>query len=154
MSKPDQAGVRVPPPLCFFVFLAIGVLLNSAWMEGRLAIPFLSVSGAAIAALSLIYLIFAAQKHKSAGTNIEPWKPTTAIISDGAYRYSRNPIYLAMAVFYAGTAIAAGSWLALLLLVPCLLVIRYYVIVREEAYLEDKFGKEYLDYKAKVRRWL
>ena len=154
MDKPDHAGVKIPPPLCFFTFLAVGILLNSAWIEGRLAATFLTVTGGLIAAISFIYLVFTAQKHRSAGSNVEPWKPTTTIISDGAYKYSRNPIYLAMAVFYVGAAIAAESWLALVLLPVCLYIIRHYVIAREEAYLEDKFGKEYLDYKARVRRWL
>ncbi|MDF2367571.1 isoprenylcysteine carboxylmethyltransferase family protein [Sneathiella sp.] len=154
MSRPDNAGVRIPPPLCFFAFLAVGILLDSAWVDGRLAAAYLTAIGGLIAAASFVYLVLTAHKHKSAGTNVEPWKPTTAIISDGAYKYSRNPIYLAMTLFYIGAAIAAGSWPALILLPVCLLIIRHYVIAREEAYLEDKFGKEYLDYKARVRRWL
>ncbi|MFC4270069.1 methyltransferase family protein [Sneathiella chungangensis] len=154
MPKQDHAGVRIPPPLCFFAFLVAGILLNSDWTEGRLANAYLTIIGGLIAIISLIYLIISALKHKAAGSNVEPWKPTTTIITDGVYKYSRNPIYVAMAVVYAGVAIAAGSWLALLFLPLCLLFIRYYVIAREEAYLEEKFGKEYLDYKARVRRWL
>lgn len=154
MSKPDHAGVKIPPPLCFFLILMVGILLDSAWISGHLAATNLTVIGSLIAIISFIYLVLAAQKHKNAGTNIEPWKPTTTIISDGVYKYSRNPIYVAMAAVYVGLAVAAGSWAALLLLPVCLLVIRVHVINREEAYLEDKFGKEYLDYKARVRRWL
>ncbi len=154
MPKQDHAGVRIPPPLCFFGFLVAGILLNSDWTEGQLADIYLTIIGGLIAVISLIYLIISALKHKAAGSNVEPWKPTTTIITDGVYKYSRNPIYVAMAVVYAGVAIAAGSWLALLFLPLCLLFIRYYVIAREEAYLEEKFGKEYLDYKARVRRWL
>lgn len=154
MPKQDHAGVRIPPPLCFFAFLVAGIFLNSDWIEGRLADAYLTIIGGLIAVISLIYLIISALKHKAAGSNVEPWKPTTTIITDGVYKYSRNPIYVAMAVVYAGVAIAAGSWLALLFLPLCLLFIRYYVIAREEAYLEEKFGKEYLDYKARVRRWL
>ncbi|WP_288903489.1 isoprenylcysteine carboxylmethyltransferase family protein [uncultured Sneathiella sp.] len=154
MSKPDNAGVKIPPPLCFLAFLAVGILLDSAWIDSRLSSNYLTILGGVIAVLSAIYLFVAARKHNTAGSNVEPWKPTTTIISDGAYKYSRNPIYLAMAALYAGIAIAAGSWLAVILLPFCLVVIRYYVIAREEAYLEDKFGKEYLDYKARVRRWL
>lgn len=154
MSKPDHAGVKIPPPLCFMAFLVVGILFDSAWIDRRLSADYLTIFGGVIAVISAIYLIIAAQKHKSAGSNVEPWKPTTTIISEGAYKYSRNPIYLAMALVYTGIAIAAASWFALILLPFCLLIIRYYVIAREEAYLEDKFGKEYLDYKARVRRWL
>ncbi|MZR31399.1 methyltransferase family protein [Sneathiella litorea] len=154
MTKHDNPGVKIPPPLFYMAFLVAGILLDSAWMNGHLASVYLTIIGGVIAIISLIYLIGTARKHKNVESNVEPWKPTTKIISDGVYKYSRNPIYVAMGLFYAGIAIAAGSWPALILLPVCLVIIRYYVIGREEAYLEDKFGKEYLDYKAKVRRWL
>ena len=84
---------------------------------------------------------------------MEPWKPTTKIISDGLYGRSRNPIYVSMSLLYISLAIMAGSLIALYLVVPCLVVIRYYVIGREETYLEAKFGDDYLQYKRQVRRW-
>ncbi|MAZ04133.1 MAG: isoprenylcysteine carboxyl methyltransferase [Sneathiella sp.] len=154
MAKSDSPGVKIPPPLCFLAFLAIGIYFNSAWMEGRAAEPILTVIGGLLTLVSAIYLAHSARKHKTAGSNVEPWKPTTTIISDGIYKYSRNPIYVAMAAAYLGLAIAAASWLAVVLLPFCLAFIRYYVIAKEEAYLEDKFGSEYLEYKKKVRRWL
>jgi protein-S-isoprenylcysteine O-methyltransferase Ste14 len=113
-----------------------------------------AISGGIIFVISLVFLIKTARKHKQVGSNIEPWKPTTTIIVDGAYKYSRNPIYVAMAIAYAGIAISAYSLPSLLLLPVCLGVICYFVISKEEAYLEDKFGEEYLSYKMKVRRWL
>ncbi len=78
----------------------------------------------------------------------------TAIITGGPYAYTRNPLYVALALFHGAVAIAAGNVWALLLLAPALLVVRYFVIAREERYLEAKFGEEYLRYKARVRRWL
>lgn len=154
MSKSDNAGVKIPPPLCYLFFLIVGIAFNSAWINGHMAPLLLTVVGFLIAAIACVFLLSSAWKHKAAGSNLEPWKPTTAIISDGAYKYSRNPIYVAMAAVYLGLAIAAESPLAIVLLAACLAVIRYYVIAREEAYLEDKFGNEYLAYKAKVRRWI
>jgi len=154
MSKPDHAGVKIPPPLCFFAFLVTGLVLNSVWISGDPVSLQLTVIGGLLAVVSFVYLVITAQKHKTVGSNVEPWKPTTTIIIEGAYKYSRNPIYVAMAMTYVGISIAAESWLALIFLPVCLAVIRFYVIDKEEAYLEDKFGKEYLDYKARVRRWL
>ncbi|MEX1036218.1 MAG: isoprenylcysteine carboxylmethyltransferase family protein [Sneathiella sp.] len=154
MPKSDNPGVKIPPPLFFLVFLLIGLYFNSAWAEGHAASLFLTLIGGLFAAIGVIYLAHSARKHKTAGSNVEPWKPTTTIISDGVYKYSRNPIYVAMAAVYLGIAIAAGSWLAIVTLPVCLAFIRYYVIAKEEAYLEDKFGNEYLDYKMRVRRWL
>ncbi len=88
------------------------------------------------------------------GTAVEPWKPTTAIVTTGPYRLTRNPAYLGMALVYIGIALLAE---ALWVLVPLPLVVALIdraVITREERYLERKFGREYLDYKATVRRWV
>jgi protein-S-isoprenylcysteine O-methyltransferase Ste14 len=78
----------------------------------------------------------------------------TAIVRTGPYRFSRNPIYLAFSVFQLGIAIWVNSLWLLATLAGALALIHYVVIPREEQYLERRFGAEYLDYKASVRRWL
>lgn len=150
----DHAGIRLPPPVIFLVPLLAGLGYDSAWVHGELAGMTWMLAGGLCLLAGVAFLIASAPRHKKASTNIEPWKPTTAIIEDGPYRYSRNPIYLGMALVYAGLSLAAASPAALVMLLPCLLVIRYYVIAREEAYLESKFGESYLQYKNRVRRWI
>jgi protein-S-isoprenylcysteine O-methyltransferase Ste14 len=154
LEKPDNAGVRIPPPLLFLCFLVLGIVTSSSWIKGEFGPPYMLAIGAIITLLALLFLIKCVRKHKLSGTNVEPWKPTTKLIIDGAHRYSRNPIYVGMAMAYLGIAIAASSLVAILLLFFCLLFIRIFVIAKEEAYLEDKFGEEYLEYKTRVRRWL
>ncbi len=91
---------------------------------------------------------------RQADTPANPYKPVSRIATEGPFRYTRNPGYLSMAMIYAGVASLANvSWVILLLPVA-LLVIQRGVIEREERYLERKFGKEYLSYKARVRRWI
>ncbi len=153
-SPRDHPGVKIPPPLCYLAFLTAGIFLNSDWAEGETGSLFRLLVGTLIALCALSITAVEARNHGKSGSNVEPWKPTTLILSDGLYAYSRNPIYVGMAITYVGIALAAGSWLAFLLLPFCLLVIRYHVIAREEAYLEEKFGDEYLSYKASVRRWI
>jgi protein-S-isoprenylcysteine O-methyltransferase Ste14 len=80
--------------------------------------------------------------------------PTTAIVESGPYRFSRNPIYLAMFIGLVGLAFAFDNLWILIALVPFALVIRYGVVAREEAYLERKFGNRYGGYRSRVRRWL
>ena len=75
-------------------------------------------------------------------------------ITSGPFRFTRNPLYISLALVYAGIALTVGSAWALAFLVPVLGIIRYGVIAREERYLEGKFGPEYLRYKQSVRRWL
>ncbi|MEH6545636.1 MAG: isoprenylcysteine carboxylmethyltransferase family protein [Sneathiella sp.] len=154
MEKPDHAGVRVPPPLYFLSFLILGIWQSSAWVQGELGAPYMVIVGGVIAVVGTVFLLKSVRKHETSGTNVEPWKPTTALIIDGLHRYSRNPIYVLMAVVYLGVAIAASSLVAIVLLFFCLLLIRIFVIAKEETYLEDKFGEEYLQYKQKVRRWI
>ena len=101
-----------------------------------------------------VVLGFAISEFRRHGTRVETYRPTTAIAQTGIYRFSRNPIYLAMGFPIAGLAIALDTlWIAAAA-VPFYAVIRYFVIAREEDYLERKFGDEYRAYKARVRRWL
>jgi protein-S-isoprenylcysteine O-methyltransferase Ste14 len=88
------------------------------------------------------------------GTAVEPWKPTTAIVSTGPYRLTRNPAYVGMALVYAGIAVMSDALWTLAPLPLVLLIVDRGVIAREERYLERKFGQEYLEYKRRVRRWI
>ena len=91
------------------------------------------------------------QFHR-AGTTFDPRKATTALITGGPYRFSRNPSYVSLSLLYVGVGIAADSIWILGLFIPTLAVMHYGVICREERYLENKFGEEYLRYKRTVRR--
>jgi protein-S-isoprenylcysteine O-methyltransferase Ste14 len=152
----DVAGVIAPPPLIYVGFLALGALLEALW---PLPFPALSAAaryglGGACALLGVGLAVTGARRFSAAGTNIPPTLPTTTLVVDGPYRWTRNPLYLAMALIYIGIAIAAGSLWTLGLLVPLLVVINQGVISREEHYLERKFGEPFRAYKARVRRWL
>jgi protein-S-isoprenylcysteine O-methyltransferase Ste14 len=91
---------------------------------------------------------------KRAGTNIRPDQPTLAVVSDGPFRFTRNPLYLALTGLYVGITLLADALWPLLLLVPVLVVLQWGVVAREERYLEAKFGEPYRAYKARVRRWV
>jgi len=88
------------------------------------------------------------------GQDPAPWKSTPEILSKGIYRFSRNPMYVGMALIQTAIALAkANGWM--LALVPATLFFIYLTAVRhEEAYLEGKFGDAYIEYKRSVRRWL
>ncbi len=94
------------------------------------------------------------REMKRAQTNVDPRKPTTAIVAEGPYRYTRNPLYVGMTLIYAGISALANALPPVLLLPAVFAVMRRGVIEREERYLERKFGDEYLRYKGQVRRWI
>ena len=155
MAK-DSPGVIVPPPLIFAAFLGVGLGLDFLVFRAPTGLPAVAryVLAAALAVAALQLGLGALFRFRRSGTNPEPWRATTAIVTDGAYRFTRNPMYLGMALLYAAIAVAADSVVALILIVPLLIVIRYGVIAREERYLEAKFGDDYQRYKASGRRWL
>jgi protein-S-isoprenylcysteine O-methyltransferase Ste14 len=153
-DEADTAGVVAPPPLVFVAGLIVGFALEALlpgvdlpglveWGLGGLLV---------VAGLGLLLIFNASFSRK--GTAVEPWKPTTAIVTTGPYRFTRNPAYLGMALTYVGIAVMSSALWVLVPLPFVLAVIDRGVIAREERYLERKFGEEYLGYKRRVRRWV
>jgi protein-S-isoprenylcysteine O-methyltransferase Ste14 len=150
----EVPGVVAPPPLIF-----AGAFAAAAGAKHFVPLPSLPASpsrvlGAAIVVAGLAWGGAAVATMRGAKTNINPYKPTNAVVESGPFRYSRNPIYVAMALTYIGGSLLMRSAVPLLLLPGVLAVIDRGVIEREEAYLEDKFGDRYLAYKMRVRRWV
>ena len=155
-GAPDVAGVIALPPLIFLGFLAAAAVLEAVVPLRALAAqsPVRYLCGAVLAVCGFGIIFMAAGRFHAAGTNIPPTLPTTALVVDGVYRRTRNPFYLGTTLVYLGLGVAAGSFWAIVLVVPLLWVINTGVIAREERYLERKFGDAYRAYKARVRRWI
>lgn len=150
----DNPRVRVPPPLIVLAGLAAGLAL-----DGRLAKPELNstlfiAAGIACSAGGLLLGISALGLFHRSGTKPEPWKPSSALVTAGVYRFTRNPMYIGMLLLYAGIAMAAGALWTAVAWIPVFLILNVYVIDREEAYLARQFGRAYAAYKREVRRWL
>jgi protein-S-isoprenylcysteine O-methyltransferase Ste14 len=151
----DTSNAVVRPPLAWIVAIVVGIAIDRLvplrFVPG--SVPGVWV-GAVIFALAFALAIWAIMTIRSAGTRIETTRPTTAIVRNGPYRFTRNPVYLGMVIGQIGLAVAFDSLWILATLLPFFLVIRYGVIAREESYLERKFGDVYRTYKAGVGRWL
>ena len=141
----------VRPPLVYLISLAIGTLLQFAMPLPFLPAPLL---GAGLIVVAVALLSYSVAEFRAAGTPVPARKPTRVIVRTGPYRISRNPIYLAYSLLQLGIAIWANSLWLVATLLGAVGVIDFFVIPREERYLEHKFGAEYLDYKDSVRRWL
>lgn len=148
------AGVLAPPPLIFAVALAVGLTLNVV-LPPLPASPMVATAGALIlGALGTALAISFFRSFRRARTPVDPGRPTTALVTTGPYRLTRNPAYLAMACGYAAITLAMTSLGAAVLLLPTLYLIDCAVIQREERYLQDRFGEHYTRYRSRVRRWL
>ena len=152
----DSAKVKFPPPFIFLGGLLAGLIID--WL---LDIPSFDMDEMTKFAITGILLVLGfgiglagMAVFRRRGTNVEPWRASTTIVAEGVFRWTRNPMYLGMALVYSGLAILFESFAAFLVLPFVLIIIRTYVIAREERYLEDKFGDEYRRYRQQVRRWI
>lgn len=152
-SKLPAPGGPLPP-----VLLLVAILLMFAlhWLFPvvQLIGAGWRVAGAVPVAVGLLLNLWTDQLFKSAGTAVKPFDTSVALVLQGPFRFSRNPMYLGMTIVLAGIAIGLGSatpWLVIPLFI-WQLTVRY--VVPEERKLKTSFGREYLDYMAKVRRWV
>lgn len=155
-NQADHAGVRVPPPLIF-----LGLAVSGPMLDRLIGIAPLGIDRTvaiflvtAFVSGGLAIVLAAIRGFARAGTRVEPWAPSSAIVTCGVYRVSRNPMYLGMALVMVGLALILQSPMSLVMVALAVLIVDRFVIRREEAYLEAKFGAPYSDYRRRVRRWL
>jgi protein-S-isoprenylcysteine O-methyltransferase Ste14 len=154
---PDNSGARIFPPAVYILGLVVGFAIHLAWpvhiASGGWVLA-VRIVGAALILIWIALTAWALMTFRRAGTPVNPRETVTTIARGGPYRYTRNPMYLAMALGQAGFAFLFNSLWPLIALIPVIWVIRVMVIAREESYLERKFGDQYLDLRKSVRRWL
>ena len=148
------AAVKFPPPLIFLILLLAAYGVQYFWPIGIGSSSGFKYFGLGIVMLGIGIVILVSRSFKRAKTNIEPWKPTSKIISAGIFAYSRNPIYAGFCFVPIGIGVFLNSLWILISFIPSAVLVYTIAIKKEEAYLEKKFGEEYEHYKSKVRRWL
>jgi protein-S-isoprenylcysteine O-methyltransferase Ste14 len=149
----DRPGVPIAPPLLFVIpilaSLALEWLAPTSFVHGSFRWMF----GTLLVVAGIALNVGGFMTQKRAGTDPIPFNPSTRIVAHGLYRFTRNPMYLGFALWTLGIAILVDSgWLLLAVPIGLVLIDRI-VVVREERYLDRKFGEEYLVYKRRVRRW-
>ena len=151
----DRPDVIARPPRFYGAALAIGLIADYFWPLAM--VPGVTIQywiGGALIVIGVVIASIAFRQFHLAGTNVPTPLPTTALVTGGIYRFSRNPIYVAMTAIYVGIAVAVDMVWILAMLAPVLVVMRYGVIAREEVYLDLKFGDEYRKFKRSTRRWV
>lgn len=158
MREKTDASSPVPwPPIVYGLAALAAAILTFAFpltLPDGLPVWAARSLGGIIIAAGLALLFGAGGQFQKAATPIPPIRPTTAIVKDGLYGYTRNPMYLGMTLILLGLALATDSVWFLVAALAALIGVTKLAIEREEAYLERKFGADYLRYKARVRRWL
>jgi protein-S-isoprenylcysteine O-methyltransferase Ste14 len=150
----DNPGIKVPPPLIYLLPVLLGLLLDRRAHVPLLPSRVRRTIGWPLIGGGVLLARWFRQTMRDADAPVRTDRPVPRLTTEGPFRYSRNPAYLALALIYAGIAVLRNSLWAILLLPLVVYVIQREVIGREERYLERTFAEEYLDYKARVRPWL
>ena len=148
-------GVRFPPPFIFVLGFLSGLVLER-WVH---RIPLgsrrpLALAGWTLAVAALALAGWAMITFWRARTAIIPHRPASRLVRHGPYRFTRNPMYVALAALYVGLALLFNVAWPLVLLPAVLWLLWHLVIRHEERYLLFAFGDDYAAFTREVRRWL
>ena len=138
----------------YLAALLTGIVLNSLWAMSLLPGSWRYILGSLLIGVSGLLITPVLRRFRRAGTTFDVRKAASVLITDGPYRFSRNPSYVSLTLLYLGVGIILNNGWIWLLVVPVLLVMDLRVVRKEERHLETTFGEDYLRYKAAVRRWL
>ena len=150
----DAPQVRIIPPLVYLAGLVIGFVANLWWPVRFMPDVMAWIFGGILIACGGVLAGSALFRFKRARTTVRPDRPPSALVIAGPYKFTRNPMYLGLAVAYLGIATAGQSVWALILLPVVLTIIQRQAIEPEEAFLKRRFGADYIDYTKQVRRWM
>ena len=150
----DNPGVIALPPLLYGGAFIVVLVLRWFWPMRIVADSGLLWAGLGLVAIGVALASWGRRTMKAAGTNINPSLPATALVASGPFRYSRNPLYVALTIVFLGLTLAVNTWWGVVVLIPLLAIMHRGVVRREERYLEQKFGESYRQYRSKVRRYV
>ena len=145
---------KIPPPIIALVMIAI-IYLSSLIIE-PISFGYQTLISILVGVIGLACAIPSFRLFAKYKTTISPFTPseTTALVTDGMYRYSRNPMYLGLVLLTIAATIFFGTWLGVVIVVAFIFLLNFLQIKPEEEALLDIFGEEYVEYQKKVRRWI
>jgi protein-S-isoprenylcysteine O-methyltransferase Ste14 len=153
-SKEDSAHILAAPPFFFIIPLLIGVVLEYSIPTKIFSTIASIIIGLLFSWVSLPFFILSLKSFFKVKTAFDARRTTTALVTSGIYKISRNPAYLSLVLFYIGLSFLINSIWILILVIAVIFSLQKFCIEREEKYLEGKFGSQYLEYKKQVRRWM
>lgn len=150
----DNADVIAPPLLIYAVAFGAALLLHALVPLRVGSWPMSAFGGMLLIVAGILLARGAFRAMGFAGASANPYGSATVLVTQGPFRWTRNPLYLAQTLLYVGMAMALNTLWPLVGLPAVLLVMRYGVIEREERYLDTRFGAAYRAYRSTVRRWI
>jgi protein-S-isoprenylcysteine O-methyltransferase Ste14 len=149
----DRPNVIARPPRIVLAFLAAGFVLDQFMLAPFLCEPVQYLGGAGLLIGGIALMAAAMRRFRAVGTSIETWRSSAAIVADGPYAMTRNPLYVSLLLIYTAIGVIANAPAVVALLPVLFAALHFGVVLREEDYLECKFGDSYLEYRQSVPRW-
>ena len=146
--------IKIPPPILVIILTSL-VYFSSTKLE-LIYLPYRQIVSVIILIIGLIVIVSPVVDFIKSKTTVNPvkFKNVNRLVTTGIYRYSRNPMYLGMILIIISTTIYYLNFLSVFSPLIFYIWINKFQINREEIFLEEKFGGEYLKYKSKTRRWI
>ena len=153
-AAPDKPNVVAFPGMLYALAFAAAVGLHLVWPLVILPAEIARWVGVGLCVIGGILIFWGVATMRAAKTNIYPELPATALVTTGPFRFTRNPLYVSLDFLFLGLTAEINTFWGLVVLLPLLAVMHYGVILREEKYLESKFGDSYRQYRSAVKRSL
>jgi protein-S-isoprenylcysteine O-methyltransferase Ste14 len=156
MNTKNHPGVYIPPPLIYAAFFLLSFLMqkrlpvNDSTLHNALA----KTAGGLLLLAFVLFSVSAMKRFFISKNTLVTIKPARSLETSGIYSFTRNPMYVSLVCLYSGLAVFFGNWWTFIFLPVLIVVIQWYVIRREELYLQQAFGSHYDEYKSRVRRWI
>jgi len=149
-------ALKVPPALQVIICLLLIWLLGKLLPVVNMDVHIRNLLAVTLGGLALAIVVAGINSFRLAGTTVDPRSPqkATALVTNGIYRLTRNPMYLALVLMLAGYCIYLGTVAGLFVVAGFIHYMTTFQIKPEEEALERQFGEAYRDYKARVRRWI
>ncbi|OIO74571.1 MAG: isoprenylcysteine carboxyl methyltransferase [Zetaproteobacteria bacterium CG1_02_53_45] len=151
-----RLSLKIPPPLVALLCAVAIWGLSEIFPPHGIGVEIRRSIACILLGMAISIDLWALVSFKLAKTTIDPRYPhkTSAIVSSGIYRYTRNPMYLGLILTLSALSIWLGAKFGLFVVGGFIMYINTFQIIPEEEHLEKKFGDVYIRYKTKVRRWI
>lgn len=148
--------LKIIPVFQFLIAVVAVVGIIKLVPDLNFTFPFQEVIPYFISGLAFLILALSLMSFQQAGTTVDPANPNNAsnLVTSGVYKYTRNPMYLAMLLLLIGFVVKQGNPVGLLPVIGFVASMTAWQIIPEEDSLTETFGQEYLDFKSRVRRWI
>lgn len=157
-TPPESPRPRWPlglvPPV-WFLLAIVAALVLARFAPVAVVVPqFWNLVGLVPIGVGLALAIAGSRRFRHHGTNVVPFTPSSALVTDGVFRYTRNPMYLGLVTMLLGIVIALGALSPLVLVVAMAALLHFRFILPEEELMREQFGEAYAAYRRRVRRWI